>query len=138
MDARHARPILFRLARILHEHGLEAILVGNAAAALRGATVTTIGFDFHFRKTPRNIAKLKAVTKSLDAVLWKAVYPRSGMYRLTRDRDLLQVNFTPYRQPISRTGLTVAKLADMSIVAPVRGMTGMPEPPKRTARSWKR
>jgi hypothetical protein len=42
-----ARPTLFTLARVLHEHGLEAVLIGNAAAALQGAPVprsTSISF----------------------------------------------------------------------------------------------
>jgi hypothetical protein len=56
-----ARPTLFTLARILDEQGLEAIMIGNAAAALHGAPVTTLDFDFLFRKTPGNLRKLKAV-----------------------------------------------------------------------------
>jgi hypothetical protein len=56
-----ARPILGMLARVLDEHGLEAVLIGNAAAALEGAPVTTLDFDFLFRKTPGNIRKLKAI-----------------------------------------------------------------------------
>jgi hypothetical protein len=38
--------------------GLEAVLIGNAAAAFRGAPVTTVDFDFLFRGTARNLAKL--------------------------------------------------------------------------------
>jgi len=59
-----ARPILFTLARVLEEEGLEAVMIGNAAAALHGAPVTTLDFDFLFRKTPGNLRKLKAVAKS--------------------------------------------------------------------------
>jgi hypothetical protein len=47
-----AQPELALLARVLHEHRLEAVLIGNMAAALRGAPVTTIDIDFFFRKTP--------------------------------------------------------------------------------------
>jgi predicted nucleotidyltransferase len=88
-----ARPTLFALARVLHEHGLEAVLVGNAAASLQGAPVTTIDFDFLFRKTPSNLRKLKAIARSLEATLLRPYYPTSDLFRLMRDQDLLQVDF---------------------------------------------
>jgi hypothetical protein len=88
-----ARPFLKQFAGLLAAHQLEAILIGNAAAALRGAPVTTVDIDFLFRKTPRNIAKLKAVAKDLEAVLLRPFYPVSGMIRLSRDWDGLQADF---------------------------------------------
>jgi predicted nucleotidyltransferase len=88
-----ARPILFMLARVLHQHGLEAVLIGNAAASLQGAPVTTVDFDFLFRKTPYNLRKLKAVARSLEATLLRPYYPASDLFRLMRDQDLLQVDF---------------------------------------------
>lgn len=88
-----ARPILFALARVLHQHGLEAVLIGNAAAALQGAPVTTLDFDFLFRKTPGNLRKLKAVARSLGAVVLKPYYPASDLFRVVRDEDSLQVDF---------------------------------------------
>src|SRR5712691_7077516 len=88
-----ARPLLETLARALEEAGLEAILIGNAAAALHGAPVTTVDFDFFFRKTPRNIEKLKRVAKRLDAVILRPFYPASGLFRMVRDEDGLQADF---------------------------------------------
>lgn len=88
-----ARPILLSLARVLAEHRLEAILIGNAAAALQGAPVTTVDFDFLFRKTPANLRKLKAVAGRLGAVILKPYYPASDLFRLVRDEDSLQVDF---------------------------------------------
>jgi hypothetical protein len=38
------------------EHGLEAVLIGNAAAALQGGPITTVDFDFMFHKTRRIFA----------------------------------------------------------------------------------
>jgi len=89
----NARPTLFTLARVLDEEGLEAIMIGNAAAALHGAPVTTLDFDFLFRKTPGNLRKLKAVAKSLGAMLLRPYYPVSGLFRIERDEDSLHVDF---------------------------------------------
>lgn len=88
-----ARPILVTVARVLAEHGLEAILIGNAAAALQGAPVTTVDLDFLIRKTPRNLQKLSAIAKTLGAMLLRPHYPVSGLYRLMRDDDGLQLDF---------------------------------------------
>src|SRR3984957_21107850 len=88
-----ARPILFTLARVLDEAGLEAVMIGNAAAALHGAPVTTLDFDFLFRKTPVNLRKLKAVAKSLGAMLLRPYYPASDLFRIEPDDDSLHVDF---------------------------------------------
>ncbi len=88
-----ARPILETVARVLKEHGLEAILIGNAAAALQGAPVTTVDLDFLIRKTPRNLQKLTAAAKTLGAMVLRPHYPVSGLTRLMRDDDGLQLDF---------------------------------------------
>jgi predicted nucleotidyltransferase len=72
---------------------LEAVLIGNAAAALQGAPVTTVDFDFLFRKTPRNLVKLKQVARALKATILRPYYPVSGLFRVVRDDDGLQVDF---------------------------------------------
>lgn len=72
---------------------LEAVLIGNAAAALQGAPVTTVDFDFMFRKTARNLAKMKDVARALGAVILRPYYPVSDLYRVVRDEDGLQVDF---------------------------------------------
>lgn len=48
----NAERILVRVADALAKCRLEAVLIGNAAAALQGAPVTTLDFDFMFRRTP--------------------------------------------------------------------------------------
>jgi hypothetical protein len=77
----------------LHDVKLDVVLIGNAAAALRGAPVTTVDFDFLFRRTPRNIAKLKALARRLRATILRPYYPASDLHRLVRDDDGLQVDF---------------------------------------------
>jgi len=87
-----ATPYLVEIGRLLHDVGLEAVLIGNAAAALEGAPVTTIDFDFMFRKTARNLEKLKALARKLDATILRPFYPASDLYRVVRD-DGLQLEF---------------------------------------------
>jgi hypothetical protein len=71
----------------------DAVLIGNAAAALQGAPVTTVDLDFFFRKTPGNLRKLKNLATSLRATILRPYYPASGLFRVVRDNDGLQVDF---------------------------------------------
>jgi hypothetical protein len=91
----NAEPLLSLIARLFKRHRLEAVLIGNAAAALQGAPVTTIDLDFMFRKTPANLKKLCALAESLDAVIMRPFYPVSGLFRIVRDSDGLQLDFMP-------------------------------------------
>ena len=88
-----AQPELALLAKALNEYGLEAVLIGNMAAALHGAPVSTIDIDLFFRKTPRNMRKLKLVATALEAVILRPYYPVSALFRLHRERDGLQIDF---------------------------------------------
>jgi hypothetical protein len=73
--------------------GFDVVMIGNAAAALQGAPVTTVDIDFLFRPTAANIRKLKAIAVRLEAVLLRPYYPVSGLYRIMRDSDGLQLDF---------------------------------------------
>jgi predicted nucleotidyltransferase len=88
-----AGPFLAEIGRALRAVNLEAVMIGNAAAALRGAPVTTVDIDFFFGKTPRNLYKLRLLAAALGATLLRPYYPASDMYRLVRDDDGLQVDF---------------------------------------------
>lgn len=70
-------------------------MIGNAAAALHGAPVTTIDIDFMFRATPTNMKKLKAVAADLHAVIMRPYYPVSKLFRLTNDDRGIQLDFMP-------------------------------------------
>ena len=91
----NATPLLARILDALHEHRLEAVLIGNAAAAIHGAPVTTVDFDFMFRSTPTNLRKLKAVAKSLDAMILRPYYPVAKLFRVVDDAAGLQADFMP-------------------------------------------
>ncbi len=80
-----AAPLLRLILEAMKRHRLEAILIGNAGAAIHGAPVTTLDFDFMFRDTPVNMRKLKAVAKQLKAVVLRPYYPVSKFYRMVDD-----------------------------------------------------
>lgn len=88
-----AQPILALIARLLAKHKLEAILIGNAGAALQGAPVTTVDLDFLIRRTRSNNQKLKALSVDLKATLFRPFYPSSSLVRVMRDTDTLQLDF---------------------------------------------
>jgi hypothetical protein len=90
-----AAPLLNAVVAALADTGLEAILIGNAAAAIQGAPVTTLDFDFMFRETAANLTKMKKFATRLDAVILRPYYPVSKLYRVTNDDRGLQVDFMP-------------------------------------------
>jgi predicted nucleotidyltransferase len=91
----NAAPLLHSVAAALNEVGLEAVLIGNAAAAIQGAPVTTVDFDFMFRATPVNLAKLKKFATRMDAIILRPYYPISALYRVMNDDSGLQADFMP-------------------------------------------
>lgn len=88
-----AEPILNLLARMFRKWSLEVVLIGNAAAAIQGAPLTTLDFDFMFRDVPQNRAKLKSIAKDLKGTLLKPYYPVSSMFRLVVEDIGLQADF---------------------------------------------
>src|ERR1043166_130410 len=89
----NAEPVLVLAARLLARHHIDAVLMGNAAAALQGSPVTTLHLDFLFRKTPANLEKLKRLADDIDAIVLRPYYPASDLYRVVRERDGLQFDF---------------------------------------------
>jgi hypothetical protein len=89
----NAAPLLTHIAQTLQVVRLEAILIGNAAAALHGSPVTTIDFDFFFRNTPQNLAKLRKFAQQTDSIILRPYYPISSLLRVTNDERGIQVDF---------------------------------------------
>jgi hypothetical protein len=89
----NAEPLLNKVAKVFAEHRLEAVMVGNAAAALHGTPVTTLDIDFMFRKTPTNLKKLKAVAQSFGAAILKRYYRVADLFRVVSDEQGLQLDF---------------------------------------------
>ncbi len=89
----NAEPLLNKIATVFAKHHFEPVMIGNAAAALHGAPVTTLDIDFMFRKTPVNLKKLKAIAKGLQASILKPYYPASDLYRMINDEQGIQLDF---------------------------------------------
>jgi hypothetical protein len=97
----NAEPILVQVAALLSKHKLDAVLIGNAAAALQGSPVSTVDLDFLFRDTKRNVEKVHSLAKDLHANVSQPFYPASGLYRVIRSRDALQLDFMTEMSGIS-------------------------------------
>jgi len=65
--------LLSLLADSFRRSGLDAILVGNAAAALNGAPVTTLDFDFLIRRSERSPIAIERMASILEA---RIIQPR--------------------------------------------------------------
>jgi hypothetical protein len=64
-----AAPILPRIAELLNHLHVDAILVGNAAAALQGSPVATLSIQFEVRSSTRPVRRLAAIANELGATL---------------------------------------------------------------------
>jgi predicted nucleotidyltransferase len=89
-----ASPILGAVASALNQVALDAVLIGNAAAALHGAPVTTVDFDFFYRDTPKNEHKLRQIAELLDAKLTRPFPDTSSLRRIQKSEGQLQLDFT--------------------------------------------
>ena len=89
----NAESLLVAIVRAIATRRLDVVLIGNAAAAIQGSPVTTMDFDFMFRRTPTNLTKLKRIADDLGAIVLRPYYPVSQLYRVTRDRDGMQLDF---------------------------------------------
>lgn len=89
-----AAPRLVEIADAFADAQLEAILIGNAGAALQGAPVTTLDFDFLYRPSPANEAKLRKVARTLGGQLSQPFPAVSSLFRILRADNQLQIDLT--------------------------------------------
>ena len=90
-----AAPYLVEIADALAEAKLEAILIGNAGAALQGAPVTTVDFDFFYRESQNDAdAKIRQVAANLNGAVTQPFPALSSVYRIHRVEPELQVDLT--------------------------------------------
>jgi len=74
---------LTTLLKALNASGVEAIIVGNAGAALQGAPVTTQDVDLLVRDTPLNREKLETLSRALGAARPAAISELTTAVRIT-------------------------------------------------------
>ncbi len=89
----NAQPLLARIAEGLMHVRLETVLIGNAAAALNGAPVTTLDFDFMVRDTERSLVKIRALAEDLGAVVVPPRPPLSKVYSVIAEERGLFIDF---------------------------------------------
>jgi len=124
----NAATLLGYVSSLLNKHRVETILIGNAAAALDGAPVTTDDLDFLFRPTPKNIGKLEEIVREVGSSLTQPHYPLSHLYRFVEPQSGVQIDlmgtvygvrsFESLRSRATRTTIdghpvTVASLGDV-------------------------
>jgi hypothetical protein len=89
----NAEPVLNRIASAMNEVKLEAVMIGNAAAAIQGAPLTTLDIDFMIREIPGNIDKLKTLAAKLDAELIDAASPMTTLRSVENADDGIYLDF---------------------------------------------
>lgn len=87
----NAESLLVRVAAALEDAGLQAIVIGNAGAALQGSPVSTIDIDLFFRDSSANIRKLSRVAALLNATWTPAV--GDAPHRIECDEQGIYLDF---------------------------------------------
>lgn len=108
---------LLQIAAAIESTKLEAILIGNAAAALHGAPVTTMDFDFYFRDTSTNRKKLIDIAAQVSARLTQPFPELSSLYRLDYGLEDFHVDFLPVAAGIT----SVASLRTRATIVQIEG-----------------
>lgn len=112
-----ATKYLVQIAAAMEAAKLEAILIGNAAAALQGAPVTTMDLDFYYRDTLVNRKKLIAVANQVNAKLTQPFPQLSSLYRLDYGSVDFHVDFLSVAAGIS----SIASLRSRSTTVAMEG-----------------
>ncbi len=89
----NAAPVLKIIAGALKKAKIDAVMIGNAAAALNGAPITTIDFDFFVKNTGKVKNKFKLLAVELDAILVPPATDLSRTYRIENDEAGIYLDF---------------------------------------------
>ena len=90
----NAKNYLADLSRQFADLRLDAVMIGNAAAAINGAPVTTLDIDFMVKQTDENYRKLALLAQQMDCQFIEMQLPDERyMYRIKHRTDPLLVDF---------------------------------------------
>ena len=91
----NAESDLIKLARLFAEINLQAVMIGNAAAAINGSPVTTLDVDFIVPQTPQTYRAIVLLAQKTDSVLQelKLIEDRYMYQLVPRQSDGIQVDF---------------------------------------------
>lgn len=101
----------------LKQVNLEAILIGNAAAAMQGAPITTIDLDFYYRDTKTSDAKLRKLADNFGAQLTQPFPALSSLYRIKLPEHGLHIDFLAVMSGVR----SLASLRSRSIRVSIEG-----------------
>lgn len=91
----NAEPLLVEIAAAFKKVKLEAVMIGNAAAALHGAPVTTLDIDFMFRDTELNRRKIRQFAELMRMSVNQPALPTSEFFRLLDKERGFQIDMLP-------------------------------------------
>ncbi|MCL2823009.1 MAG: hypothetical protein FWD57_03375 [Polyangiaceae bacterium] len=78
-----ATPYLIELAKWFSALRIDAVMIGNAAAVIHGAPLTTVDMDFMLEHSDENYRKLAALAQRMDCEFVEMELPSDNyMYRL--------------------------------------------------------
>ena len=90
----NAKPQLIELAQRFADLHLDTVMIGNAAAAIQGAPVTTLDIDFMLKWTDDNYKKLAVLAQQMKCLFIEMKLPGDNyMYRLENKADSIYIDF---------------------------------------------
>lgn len=87
-----AKPILIQIAEAFYHAKLRAVMIGNAAAAIQGAPVTTLDIDFAVKDEDETPVKLKNIAKELNAEF----ISYGNFYQIQAPEQEIYIDFITY------------------------------------------
>ncbi len=112
----NATYLLDKIAASFGHCRLDAVLIGNAAAALQGVPVTTMDFDFLIQLTKINFKKIGRIATILDADV--LVIKENEVIRLINENEGIVIDFIDENYPPGIKSLSSLKSrADRLVLA---------------------